>query len=308
MTPVPSPAGAYGRVIGYVHRAAPAETSGAQFEVLREAGCRQIVEEIATDTHRVRPLLSKLLQELRSRDLLVVLSLDQLAWSAAGLLEVVEHLEARGAYLRSLSDGIDTAAAGRLPATLWVRALVRFEKAVSAERTKAGIEAAKAAGRLGGNPGLRSRHPEAIRAVVAGRGRAHKERLLEGAEHWLPTVERLRPQHSWREVTRILNHKGQSWTIEKLRRAVHRLVQEGIVPNDLVAHAPRRPPEDRLMTLVAGVAVSHPEFSLREIAAELERMGERTSRGRRQWAASSVKAFLDRAQRLGLTVPRPSED
>jgi hypothetical protein len=37
-------------------------------------------------------------------------------------------------------------------------------------------------------------------------------------------------------------------------------------------------------------------------------MGERTSRGRRQWAASSVKAFLDRAQRLGLTVPRPSED
>jgi hypothetical protein len=99
--------------------------------------------------------------------------------------------------------------------------------------------------------------------------------------------------------------KGHSWTIERLRRAVHRLVRERIAEPALIKRSPRRAPEDRLMTLVAGIAIADPELTLRDIAAQLERMHERTPRGGRQWQASSVKALLDRGRRLGLVAPDP---
>lgn len=88
---------------------------------------------------------------------------------------------------------------------------------------------------------------------------------------------------------------------------VVRLVRERLAAPELIKRAPRRPPEDRLMTLVAGIAIADPELTLREIASQLERMRERTPRGGHQWAASSVKHLLDRARRLGLIVPHPAD-
>ena len=113
----------------------------------------------------------------------------------------------------------------------------------------------------------------------------------------------MRPEHSWDDVVRVLNDRGQNWTVEKLRRAVHRLARERMAEGELIERSPRRPPEDRLMTLVAGIAMADPDLSLRDIAAQLQRMRERTPRGGSQWAASSVKSLLDRARQLGLIVP-----
>ncbi len=77
-------------------------------------------------------------------------------------------------------------------------------------------------------------------------------------------------------------------------------MREGLADPNLLERTPRRPPEDRLMMMVAGIAMANPEMSLRAIGAQLEAMRERTPRGGRQWAASSVKHLLDQAQRLGL--------
>jgi hypothetical protein len=60
------------------------------------------------------------------------------------------------------------------------------------------------------------------------------------------------------------------------------------------------------MTLVAGIAIADPDLTLVEIGAQLERMHERTPRGGQQWRASSVKALLDRARRLGLVAADPA--
>ncbi len=65
--------------------------------------------------------------------------------------------------------------------------VAQLERALIAERTKAGMKAAKARGKLPGNPGLRERRPEAIRAVAAARDRlfrviTHLRRLAAG---WL---------------------------------------------------------------------------------------------------------------------------
>ncbi len=93
---------------------------------------------------------------------------------------------------------------------------------------------------------------------------------------------------------------GARWTIERLRRAVRRAVRERLADATL-ERTPRRPPEDRLMMMAAGIAMANPEMSLRAIGAQLEAMRERTPRGGRRWAASSVKHLLDQAERLGLT-------
>jgi hypothetical protein len=162
------------------------------------------------------------------------------------------------------------------------------------------MQAAKARGRLAGNPGLRERRPEAVRAVSAARSRAYLDEVVASAQTWLPTVRQLRPQHSWDDVVRILNRKGHDWTVERLRRAVQRMVREKLVEPELVKRSPRRQPEDHLMRLVAGIAIADPDLSLRDIAAQLDQMHERPQRGGRKWQPSSVRALLDEARRFGL--------
>ena len=101
---------------------------------------------------------------------------------------------------------------------------------------------------------------------------------------------------------RVLNQAdGARLTTERLRRAVRRAVRERLADANLLERTPRRPPEDRLMMMVAGIAMANPEMSLRAIGAQLEAMRERTPRGGRQWAASSVKNLLDQAEKLGIT-------
>lgn len=54
------------------------------------------------------------------------------------------------------------------------------------------------------------------------------------------------------------------------------------------------------MKLVAAIAIADPTRSLRDIADQLDQMGERPVRGGRKWQPSSVKALFDDAVRLGL--------
>jgi DNA invertase Pin-like site-specific DNA recombinase len=296
------------RLIGYARVSTEEQATDAQIDELRAAGCKILHQEHGSGASRARPVLAKLMREISAGDVLVVVRLDRLARSVSHLLAVIEDLDARGAHFRSLRDPIDTSTPQGMFSLQVLGAVAQLERALIAERTKAGMRAAKARGRLAGNPGLRERRPEAIRAASAARQRVYIGDLIASAPTWLPTVQRMRPQHSWEDVVRVLNHKGQNWTIEKLRRAVHRLVRERMAAADLVKRSPRRPPEDRLMTLVAGIAIADPELTLREIAAQLEQMRERTPRGRRQWAASSVKSLLDQARRLGLPVHDPAPE
>jgi len=231
---------------------------------------------------------------------LIVVRLDRLARSVSHLLQVIEDLEKRGVHFRSLRDPIDTSTPQGMFSLEVLGAIARLERALIAERTKSGMKAAKARGRLAGNPGLRERRPEAVRAVSAARGRAYLDELIASAQTWLPTVRQLRPQHNWDDIVRILNRKGHDWTAERLRRAVQRMVREKLVESDLIKRSPRRRPEDHLMRLVAGIAIADPDLSLRDIAAQLDRMHQPPARGGRKWQPSSVRALLDEARRFGL--------
>jgi hypothetical protein len=91
--------------------------------------------------------------------------------------------------------------------------------------------------------------------------------------------------------------------VERLRRGVRRLVKEQLAEAHLIDRVRRKPLEGRLMMLVASISMANPEMALRDIAAQLEAMRERTPRGGRHWSASAVKNLLDRGKRLGLVSP-----
>lgn len=226
--------------------------------------------------------------------------LDRLARSVSHLLEVIEDLTARTAHFRSLRDPIDTTTPQGMFSLQVLGAVAQLERALISERTKAGIKAAKAKGKLPGNPGIRDRRPEALAKVTAAQKAAFGARIQTTASQWLPTVRRMRPDHTWDDIARVLKQRGLAWTPERLRRAVKWLVAEHLADPGLLKKSPPRLPEDRLMTLLAGIHASNPELTLREIAAQLERLHERTPRGGSKWSPSSVKNLLDRARRTHL--------
>ena len=169
------------------------------------------------------------------------------------------------------------------------------------------MSAARARSRVGGNPGLRAGDPDAIRKVRASRDAVHLDGVLAQLDSWLPTVRRMRPDQPWGDVVRVLNRGNDgSWTVERLRRTVRQLASEGIIEATLLDRARRRPGDDRLIRLVAGIKAAAPDRTLQQIAAQLEAMRERTPRGGARWHPSSVKHLLVQAERLGLAGTAPA--
>jgi len=169
-----------------------------------------------------------------------VVRLDRLVHSVAYLLPVIEQLEAKGAHFRSLHDPIDTATPQGMFSLQVLGVVAQLERALIAERAETGLRAAKAHGRVSGNPGLRVWDPDTMRRARSARDAAYLDAPLDGMDAWLPTVCRMRPEQPWGDVMRVLNCNGaQQWTVEGLRRTVHRLAAEGIVEQDCSAgHRP----------------------------------------------------------------------
>jgi hypothetical protein len=246
-------------------------------------------------------VLAALLRDIAPGETLVVVRLDRLARSVSHLLAVIEQLEASGAHFRSLRDPIDTSTPQGMFSLQVLGAVAQLERALIAERTKAGLSAARARGRVGGNPGLRTGDPDTIRKLRTSRDAAYLDGVVARLDTWLPTVRRMRPDQPWGDVVRVLNRgNAATWTVERLRRTVRRLVSEGIVEANLLARARPQRGDERLIRLVAGIAAAAPERTLQQIAAQLETMHERTPRGGTRWHPSSIKHLLARAEERGL--------
>ena len=108
MRPRSAKAGATRGLIGYARVSAEEQGTDPQLDELRAAGCATILEEHASGADRGRPVLARLLHEIRPGETLVVVRLDRLARSVSHLLAVIEQLENAGAHFRSLRDPIDT--------------------------------------------------------------------------------------------------------------------------------------------------------------------------------------------------------
>ena len=243
---------------------------------------------------------------VRRGDVLVVARLDRLARSLSHLLSVIAELDAKGAHFKSLADPIDTTTPqGRF--ALQVLAVAELERALIQERTKDGLRAAKTRPRRRQSQTAR-RRSRRHQANCRRQSPAYFERVNRTAEHWLPIVKEMRPDHRWQDVVRMLNAKRDRsngpplplWSVERLKRAVKRFVAEGLADPALLqpagAQVQQRTAGDARRRRQARQSGADPGANRRA----LEAMYERTPRGGTRWSPSSVKSLLDRAEKLGL--------
>lgn len=98
--------------------------------------------------------------QLRAGDTLVVWKLDRLGRSLQNLIQLIKLLQEKKIRFQSLQENIDTTTSGgKLIFRIFrifriFSALAEFERDVIRERTNAGLQAARARGRLGGRPYL----------------------------------------------------------------------------------------------------------------------------------------------------------
>jgi DNA invertase Pin-like site-specific DNA recombinase len=295
--------------LGYARISTAEQDLAPQRRALLAAGCTEIVAETASGADRGRPELARLLERLRPGDTLVVVRIDRLARSLAHLLDVIGRLEARGAKFRSLGDPIDTAGPSGTLILQILGAVAEFERALIRERTLAGLAAARAQGRIGGNPQLRARDPTALARLAVARQAARLAAALPEAEFWLPQVRRLRPAASWAAVAGRINAGlpvgRKPFTPERLVRLARLFVREGLLEPGVMKAATKPPGREkarasRAVELAAAYLRGRPDASLAELGAQLVRLGVHPPRGGTAWAPSSLKALRDGAHQAGL--------
>lgn len=156
------------KLVGYARVSTVEQNLDLQISALQAAGCSVIFTDQGLsggDFHR--PGLRKALRQLRDQDMLVVWRLDRLGRSLVDLIQTVNGLSKRGCEFRSLTERIDTSSSGGRLLFHVMGAMAEFERSIISERTKAGMEAARARGsRIGRRPSMTDMQITAARRAV----------------------------------------------------------------------------------------------------------------------------------------------
>ena len=154
-------------LVGYARVSRADQDPQLQIDALKRAGCAKIYTDHMTGSHMDRPQLTAALEYVRRGDTLVLWKMDRAGRNTRGVLELVEDLTRRGVGLRSITEEIDTSGPmGKAILTVML-AFGTLERDVLIERTRAGLDAARARGRVGGRPTVVSAHKlEAAKALI----------------------------------------------------------------------------------------------------------------------------------------------
>ena len=154
--------------IGYARVSKDDQDTAIQEAKLREFGCERIYTEKASGGRWDRPELHRALEQLRPGDVLVVWKLDRLSRSLKDLVHLIDHIRKVGAKFRSITEAIETETpVGQLIAEV-LGAFAQFEREMTRERTRAGLDAARQKGRIGGRRSkLNQEQKEEARRMVA---------------------------------------------------------------------------------------------------------------------------------------------
>ena len=138
--------------VGYARVSTLEQNLDLQIDALKKEGCERIITDELSGSIINRPGLAKLKEQLRPKDTLVVWRLDRLGRSLRHLVELINDLNEQEIGFKSLHETIDTSSStGKLTFHLFA-ALAEFERNLIRERSRAGMEAARARGRQGGRP------------------------------------------------------------------------------------------------------------------------------------------------------------
>jgi DNA invertase Pin-like site-specific DNA recombinase len=137
--------------IGYARVSTQDQSLEAQVELLRNSGCDTVYQE-KVGAMKDRPELDRLLETIRSGDIVVICKLDRLGRSIRHLLKLVDILRLKSVELISLKDNIDTTTShGRFMFNI-LASVAEFEREMISERTKSTLQHLKDKGIKLGRP------------------------------------------------------------------------------------------------------------------------------------------------------------
>src|SRR5437016_8651874 len=139
-------------LIGYARVSTNEQTLDLQKDALEKIGCTKIFSDVVSGAKTERKGLEEALDYVREGDTLVVWQLDRLGRSLKHLIETITRLNNRKIGFKSITENIDTTTSGGKLIFHIFGALAEFERDIIRERTQAGLQAARARGRLGGRP------------------------------------------------------------------------------------------------------------------------------------------------------------
>jgi DNA invertase Pin-like site-specific DNA recombinase len=139
-------------LIGYARVSTQDQTLNLQKDALERIGCNKIFTDTASGAKAERKGLEEAIAYVREGDTLVVWRLDRLGRSLKHLIETITDLNNRKIGFKSIQENIDTTTSGGKLVFHIFGALAEFERDIIRERTNAGLQAARARGRLGGRP------------------------------------------------------------------------------------------------------------------------------------------------------------
>ncbi len=147
------------RVFAYARVSTADQTTENQRREIEAAGFvvdkRRLIEESISGSVAAseRPGFQKLLDRMEESDVLVVTKLDRLGRNAMDVRATVEGLADTGVRVHCLAlGGVDlTSPAGKMVMGV-ISAMAEFERDLIIERTKAGIDRARSAGKTFGRP------------------------------------------------------------------------------------------------------------------------------------------------------------
>lgn len=144
--------------IGYARVSTEEQNLDRQIDILKQIGCDRIYEEKVSGIKKERPELNKMLDQIRTGDVIIISDLTRLSRSVKDLFSIVEQIEGKGANIKSIKESwVDTTTAqGKLMFTIFA-GISQFERDLISQRTIEGLNAARARGKKGGRPKINNK-------------------------------------------------------------------------------------------------------------------------------------------------------
>ena len=144
-----------GTRLGYLRVSTGKQDEQLQHDALDAAKVRKrdrYVDHGVSGTKTSRPGLDALLHDVQPGDTIVVYKLDRIGRSTAHVAQLIAELTERGVFVESISDGLNSSTSTGRAMLQMLAIFAEMERSFIAERTVAGLAAAKAQGRVGGRP------------------------------------------------------------------------------------------------------------------------------------------------------------
>ena len=157
-------------ILGYARVSTDGQNLDRQIDALMAAGVtkKHLYCEKMTGTKSDRPELNRLINDLETGDTVIIADLTRISRSTKDLLEIVDKIKNKDAYIKSLKDTwLDTTSSNPYNDFLLtvMSGLSQLERDLISQRTREGLVSAKARGRNGGRPSKQNEKAEMVMAL-----------------------------------------------------------------------------------------------------------------------------------------------